>query len=554
MFTVQHSHTASIHYTLFLILLGITVVMLFLAPPVGHDALHWSYRIGSFADNIKLFGIHAFPEGISVTSYNGYGYGAPLFYGNIGIIIPSILQALGLSVSFCYSFAFASLFLLRAGIAYYCGKDAVSVSCGILFAVLYSYSPYMLELIFVRSALGELCASCFLPLVFWAFYKILTHRGDSYTSGLQLAVGMWGIICSHVLSTILVVLFLLVWFISFLPRMHSKLSITKSLVVTAVGTFVLSAYWLLPFLEQYTSQPIQGGGTTLNDFISNRLSLLDWFVPYIAQYVLFMQRGNGNVSYYPSGIFYLILLVGMLIITLHHSGSKLPVIFFCLSACILLAVTCSPIVTGLGIALKSLQFPWRLLAYANLFCVVAIVFMLHRNRCSKVLTSAVVLCFLVLAVCSIGYQEKLWIGFSLSGENHIVYSVNNGDSIYLPAESPDDLYLSRGECVTCTSPDVDFEWQRNADFSITIRYSNLHSPASFELPLYYYKGYQNSSATLCSITKSQSGLVLVTPEQECGELTISYQRTTLQILSAILSCCAWIAMFTILKLKRSTKK
>lgn len=554
MFTAKHSHTPSVYYILFFMLLGVTVIMLFLAPPVGHDALNWSYRIGAFADNIRLLGIHAIPEGISVTSYNGYGYGAPLFYGNIGIVLPAILRAFGLSIPFCYSFAFAFLFLLRAGIAYYCGKDALSASYGILFAVLYSYSPYMLELVFVRSALGELCASCFLPLVFWAFYKILTQRGASYRNALQLAAGMWGIVCSHVLSTILAAVFLLVWFIISLPRMHNRGSVIKTLAAAAVGTFALSAYWLLPFLEQYTSQTIQGGGTTLSDFISSRLSFLDWFVPYIAQYAFFIQRGNGNVSYYPSGSFYLILLVGILIIAFRRSSSRLPIILFGLSAGILLTVTLSPIVTGLGITLKSLQFPWRLLAYANLFCVAAIAFMLHRNICSKVLASAVVLCFLVLAVCSIGYQEKLWIGFTLSGENHVVYSVNNGDSIYLPAESPEDLYLSRGECVTCTSPEVDFKWRRNADFSITICYSKLYSTASFELPLYYYKGYQNSSETLCSITKSQNGLVLVTPEQECGELTISYRKTKLQILSAILSCCAWIAMFTMLNIRRSHKQ
>lgn len=82
--------------TLYMIAACIYIVVV--RPGNMHDASYWLYRIGALADEMSIKGLlHALPPRILSVTFNGYGYGAPLFYCDVFLWVPALLVLLGMS-------------------------------------------------------------------------------------------------------------------------------------------------------------------------------------------------------------------------------------------------------------------------------------------------------------------------------------------------------------------------------------------------------------------------------------------------------------------------
>ena len=103
----------------------------------------------------------------------GFGYGSPLFYSDIFLLLPAILHNLGLVLVDSYKLTvfLASFF---SGITMYmlASKFTQKSSIRLLAVAAYLFSNYRITDIYVRGALGEVFALVGIPLILSGLYEI----------------------------------------------------------------------------------------------------------------------------------------------------------------------------------------------------------------------------------------------------------------------------------------------------------------------------------------------------------------------------------------------
>ncbi len=164
-------------------------VLFMMVLPLGQDLHFHLYRVGAMAEELERTSF-VVPIRILSASYNNYGYGAPLFYGDLLLYIPAVLVTLGMDAVTAYKLLMVGIFLLAFAAMYWqIYISGSSREFAFLAAVLYVFSPYFLLVLCVRMAIGEACACIFLPFVFCAFYDMLNdnRRGGYIGRGLHSA-------------------------------------------------------------------------------------------------------------------------------------------------------------------------------------------------------------------------------------------------------------------------------------------------------------------------------------------------------------------------------
>ena len=114
-------------------------------------------------------------------------------------------------------------------------------------SVLYAFSAYRTVDAFTRFALGEYIAMTFLPLCLYGFYMIV--KGDR-KKWVYLAIGFSGMLLSHVLTSFITALFLVICWIISLFWDKNKLLTILALLKAVVASILASLIFLEPFLEQ----------------------------------------------------------------------------------------------------------------------------------------------------------------------------------------------------------------------------------------------------------------------------------------------------------------
>ena len=116
----------------------------------GHDLAFHLLRIEGLKDALMLGDI---PCKIQTNWCNGWGYAVSAIYGDISILLPSIMRLCGFTLQTSYhSFVFF-VNLLTAVSAYYCFlKISKNKKISMITAFLYTAAPY------------RLCNICFVPL------------------------------------------------------------------------------------------------------------------------------------------------------------------------------------------------------------------------------------------------------------------------------------------------------------------------------------------------------------------------------------------------------
>ena len=81
----------------------IASLILLLVLPLGHDLWYHIYRIGAMAAELEK-NPWQLPIRMLTDSFNGYGYGAALYYGDLFLYIPAVLVCLGMNEVMAYKF------------------------------------------------------------------------------------------------------------------------------------------------------------------------------------------------------------------------------------------------------------------------------------------------------------------------------------------------------------------------------------------------------------------------------------------------------------------
>ena len=210
----------------------------------------------------------SFPVRMDGFMLQGQGYADPIFYPNLFLYIPAFFRLIGLPVLRAYKLFIGLWNLFTCVLAYYSFKQIVkSDKAALTGMILYVLSPYRVLCLYGRGAVGEALAMSFFPLVAAGLWLLLKKGKESikekgkadkkpfferrHIEGLiLLALGLSGILQSHILSCEMIGVFMILTLLICIKR-TVRLKTFLSLCISAVLVILLNLWFLIPFLQSY---------------------------------------------------------------------------------------------------------------------------------------------------------------------------------------------------------------------------------------------------------------------------------------------------------------
>jgi len=227
-------------------------------------------RFNGIADGLKD---GQFPVRIHPNTINGYGYAVSYFYPELFLYPFALLRCMGYSLRFVMYTMILAMNIGTAALSYYSVRRILNKDSIATFgAFLYSFSLYRLVDVYSRGAIAEVIAIMFLPLIVTGLYIVIVEAG----SIIPLTVGLFGLVNSHILSCEIVLIFGILLCIVCPKQVFKKDCIIR--ILKSVGiTFLLSAYFILPFLHMSTTDEFKVYAENAYETSNNMLSLTDLF-------------------------------------------------------------------------------------------------------------------------------------------------------------------------------------------------------------------------------------------------------------------------------------
>ncbi len=521
-----------------------------------------------------------FPVRISPKWQYGYGYAAPIFYGETFLVLPALLRLIGLPIVTSYRWYLIAINGVTVFTAYFCFQKILkSRYLGLFCSMLYTVSIYRIHKVYCRGTLGEALALSLLPLLAYGFYRVFTEdpkeKGYGY-HWIPLTIGYTGILQSHLLTgemvgAFTILLCLIMW------KKVFRLPTFMVLAKTVVYTLLLSAWFVVPFAD-YTLT----GDFKIQHASGRRIQERGIYPGHLL--LTFFQRGE-NVFFAKTGMYLTddtgigIALVAVLFVWIflaffgytgqikekERGAGKVLAAFSGLSMILSLAAFpwdriqfLHPITETL---VSSLEFPDRLLTIANL-CLALLAgiigkWVLEKKRGSLkagyfggllllVFLSSVYLMNDLLyrtEFTRIYHEEGMGFGYVSSGE-------------YLPWGTDTSKFTFRdpfGEGIEVS------QWSREG-LRLDVSCSNTSgAETALEVPLLYYKGYRaynRDTGEAFSVYAGENFAVTVKiPADFTGEVIVEFQPPWYWRLGEVISLVSVIVFaVTIVRLKKESRR
>lgn len=448
----------------------------------GHDILFHLMRIEGIAQELKLGHV---PVKLSSLWMDGFGYPASVYYGDLLLYVPAMMRLLGFSVTEAYKFYVVMVNAATAAITYrcmsgiFCNKRIALLAC-----MAYCTSCYRLVCIYIRAAVGEYSAMMFLPVVALAVYKIYTDDvadGKAYRkNALYLAIGMSGLISTHVLSVEMTVFLLIVVCLSLAKLTFRRITL-KVYCIAAALTCVWSAYFVIPCLDYYMNVPTK--------ISHNSEVLIQERAPSVNDYFSFFIK---ETQLTPGLVLMAALIAGIGLWIGHKANKmmKLLIVYSCFT--LYVASNLFPwdhLVWNykLGVLLAQVQIPWRYLGIAVVFLV-----LLLGNIMQQIWVTEeagfpyekavwIIGCFMVFLFNG-NYGVNVDFNYYYDGAEISTYSLVGGE------------YVREGTDVSAITPSIDSK--NMSEVSILSRQGSslelrcvAEDDGFVRVPMFHYKGY-----------------------------------------------------------------
>lgn len=498
----------------------------------GHDLDFHLLRIEALSREIRYGNI---PVRLSSIYMDGYGYPVSVFYGDLLLYFPAALRLAGFSAVASYKIYVLCINLATALISFACFSKIFEnrrIAC--LCALTYACAAYRLVNIYVRAAVGEYSAMLFLPVIALGFYRIYTETGTSLKhsskNAFLLAAGMTGLIGTHMLSTEMTVILLLLFCGALLKKTFRK-NVLFTWGLAVLETLLLNLYYLVPFLDYYINVPVKvtASGRTTYQIQSTGARIQEYF--------LFFKNIFGSGTAYEiekrmlltPGAVLMAALFAAIVLWLSGRSTKRLRLLTCFSALVLyLASNLFPwdfLAEHFKWAnfLSQIQFPWRYLSIAVLLLTLLLGAVLCRLPLQNIRLKRSAACA-VLLVNVISAGAFL---FSYCAQSELVtyddtdlntWSIGEGE--YLRAGT--DKGALTGEIASENMQSAVLISRTGSKMEL---FCETNAGGSVEVPMFHYKGFRvrDESGTEYAVTDSANHVIrFELPAQFSGTVTIAF--------------------------------
>lgn len=483
----------------------------------------------------------------------GFGYATSLFYCDIFLYPFALMYHFGVSVIICYKlciffYTLIGTFLICFVLDRMFNNDYVNI----IGTMLYLFANYHIQNVFIRSALGEILAMTFIPLVLYSFYLILIKKEDSWK---LLGISFSLMVMSHLISSLLYGILFFIFIVAFIIFNREDFGQIKRTLMTIIkGTILailLCAWYLFPMLEQMHDQVFWLSENKLHNNVgAGTQSLLD-----VLKSLAYLGSGFSIEKNASLGVLTVIL---MSIYIWVKKNKYINVILLVMLVLYLMIVGVVPFVEALSI----IQFLFRF--YVLLFPLSVIVIAYNIKKLSNIRIKKIVvvatIVFSLLNILSIG---SIVLDNPTIPDNATIDEINNQESVYdfldynhnelggaeyLPLTTNMNYKIETKAIKTIDENgnkiDYDYEYERN--FTQIIYKYNDDKNSELLFPLTYYKGYKayeviNGEMCEINVLNNQT-YKLVTIIAEAGNHTymIKYAGTGIQKISLIISLLTFI--------------
>lgn len=504
--------------------------------PYGDDMTFHMLRIESVHHAIKTG--QGFPAYIYDKLMEGYGYGAGIFYPDILLLPAVLLRGIGFSPIGAMTGYIFILLLLTSYTSYMAGRIVGgSHLVGLIMMILYTLGLYHLEDVYIRSAIGEVVAMAFIPLVACALYNFTEDKKQK--RGL-LCISFAGVMLCHTISFVLCVILAIVWVIFRIHKIWNKKHILW-LLAEAISCIVITSFYWIPVLEQFTDGSFY---VNSNPAFKTQNEMMTFFR---------IVSGRFSVSFIELSVFLIFVLLGA------RSGlrNKKALCCFGISMGLLIIETrVFPWNLVDQTPFVSLQFPWRLNMFTEFF--VALGIGLQLQELYRYLDSIRRVYILGLIMCVVIGCYNLYIvwpvGFIQSKKytKNYMETVSNTNDVgcyeWLPSEvNKNENYSREGKGIISLYglSDNKTYGEYNSNGSYIFEVEQIYD--SCVIPKYYYKGYKASvmdiegSQMFLPVSKDpDTGLVRLELNGKTGTVRVWYGKTVMQMISK------WISLISLL--------
>jgi hypothetical protein len=521
----------------------------------GHDI---EFHLGRLDGIAQAMENGQFPMYLNMAQHNGYGEATPVMYPQVFLVLPAFLMCAGMSLMNAYKLMLASISVMGLLIAYFSFEGVFrSRGTAVTAALAYHLCIYRLADIYTREALGEALAMCFLPLVFFGFYEIYVGEKNRWS---YLALGLTGVISSHVLTTVMVGFLAGIFFILLLPYLwkNHRLRRIVSLIKAGILTLVLNLYLLIPLADYYLHENFNLLKDQDEGLVVNATGA------YISQIFGIFYSGNSKAysKAYGQTSGEMVLSIGLLLVatlfaflwircayrTKPEQKKLLNLGNVAMTGALLSIFLSLWIAPWQGIAqipilnkLKSVQMIWRFLTLATMFCSVVLgcvlLFLADRKPKWKKAIYGITIC--AAFACSFYYMDSL--SENISYYDRTLVNECGDDKLYLRMKA--DYGMEEARTVRSSVEGTMISGYQRNETAVSFSYSLPEGTdeAVLSAPLYYFTGY---TATLdgapIQVMESDHGLASVTVTKSTGTISFVFTPKRSWIVAGWLSLAAWI--------------
>ncbi|PGZ97825.1 hypothetical protein COE51_13245 [Bacillus pseudomycoides] len=517
----------------------------------GDDIGFHLNRAFGLAEAIKT---HHYPFYINDILLNGYGYAENWFYPNLFLFPMAILLNTGYSLAVSYKAYIIFYTVITVCVTYYCiHKMSKRMYLSACTAILYTFSLYRAFDVYQRAALGEALAFIFFPVILYGTYEILYGNKKKWY---VLAIGFTGMLYSHVLSSVLAFIMLLLLLLFSINKLWEDKTKMLYFILAGGVTVLLSAFFIFPMIEQMQSNTFYFNTNVLTNTYDQAYTFEQIWRSIISDYKGSVIIGLGYTLFFPL----------IFRFTVKEKNDMIRFADKCLLITVILLFMTTKYFPWESLPiLNVIQFPFRLYTIISLLLAFSgVVYMSYsiRKKFYKI-----ILLFILLA-SSIGnawtiaqpYKDFRMQDGNIKFKGNETYenSYDIGAGLeYLPSVANIDDLKSRGKEEVRkknSSTKVSNLSKENNELSLDF---DTKSKDILELPMVYYKGYQAKvNGQNVPIKMSKNGLIEVEIQGK-GTLEISYPGTVIQKVSYYTSITVFIilmAFITFVNIRNNKRK